>query len=44
MALTARKLASASALANRVPVYQLAYLRDYAKLDELHAVIFSVLD
>ena len=44
MALTTRKLASASALANRVPVYQLSYMRDYARLDELHAVIFSVLD
>ena len=44
MARTARKLASASALANAVPAYKLAYPRDYRKLDELHAAIFSVLE
>ena len=42
--LTARKLLSASALAGRVPAYKLAYPRDYAKLEDVHAAIFSVLD
>ena len=44
IALTARKLTSASALAGGVRVYHLSYPRDYAKLAELHAAIFSVLD
>jgi len=44
MALTARKLAQASTLANDVPAYTLAYPRDYAKLGELHAAVFSVVD
>lgn len=44
MRLTAQKLKLASALANSVPVFQLTYPRDYAKLDELHATIFSVLN
>ncbi len=44
MARTARKLTSASALANDVPAYKLGYPRDYKKLDELHAAIFSVLE
>ncbi len=41
--LTARKLASASALANRVPAFELAYPRDFSQLPELHAAMFSVL-
>ena len=44
IALTAQKLRSASALANRVPAYRLVYPRDYAKLANVHAAIFSVLD
>lgn len=42
--LTARKLQSASLIANGVRLYQLAYPRDYAKLAEVHAAIFKVLD
>lgn len=42
LALTARKLISATLLINDVPAYKLAYPRDYAKLDQLHAAIFAV--
>ena len=44
MALTASKLSAASALANDVPAYLLAYPHDYAKLADVHAAIFAALD
>lgn len=44
VALTAKKLSAASALAHCVPVFQLGYPRDYAKLGNLHAAIFAAVD
>lgn len=43
MAKTTRKLHQASVLATRVPAWKLDYPRDFSKLDDLQAAIFSVL-
>lgn len=43
LALTAKKLASASALANAVPGFTIDYPRDFAALGDLHAALFAAL-